>query len=347
MNKLSVGLDRDNERQSSTGVSRYSRSLAAALAARDDVKLVSIGGGPLVRRGTWRKKVLTARQDFWWYPYAGRRRARAAGVDVYHCPSARAPATRGSPPSVVTIQDLASFHFPETLTRWSRIYERRTVSLVAHAADLIIATSSDAATDIQTILRVPSSKIRIVPLGVDAMFFGKASSASPYPFPYVLFVGSAQPRKNLNRLALAVDLLSERRRGLKLVIAGADAWGSESGFGANVVHAGRVEDEQLVALYRHAECAALVSLHEGFGLPVLEGMAAGAPVIASNVAALPEVAGGAAVLVDPLSVESIADGIDEAISSRDRLVAAGARHAAEFNWERTADLTMAVYRELI
>src|SRR3954470_13332376 len=205
MKKLSVGLDRDNERQSSTGVSRHSTSLAAALTTRDDVELISIGGGPLVPRGTWRKKLLTARQDFWWYPHAGRRQAAAAGVDVYHCPSARAPVRRGSPPTVVTIQDLASFHYPETLTRWSRFYERRTVPLVARTADLIIATSADAANDIETILRIPAHKIRIVPLGVDTRFFGGNSSPAPYPFPYVLFVGSAQPRKNLKRLELAVD----------------------------------------------------------------------------------------------------------------------------------------------
>jgi glycosyltransferase involved in cell wall biosynthesis len=347
MKKLSVGLDRDNERQSSTGVSRYSTSLAAALLARDDIAVISVGGGLLVPRGTWRKKLLTARQDFWWYPHGGRRSARAANVDIYHCPSARAPVTRGNPPTVVTIQDLASFHYPETLTRWSRLYERRTLPLVARAADLIIATSADTATDIEQILQIASGKIRVVPLGVDSKFFGRNSSASPYPFPYVLFVGSAQPRKNLKRLALAVDRVSERHRGLRLVVAGADAWGSESASGSNVTLAGRVDDEQLLALYRHAECAALVSLHEGFGLPILEGMAAGAPVVASNVAALPEVSGGAAVLVDPFSVDSIADGIEAAIANRDSLIAAGERRAAQFTWARTADLTMAVYRELI
>jgi glycosyltransferase involved in cell wall biosynthesis len=348
MKKLSVGLDRDNERQSSTGVSRYSTSLAAALSARDDVELVSIGGGPLVPRGTWRKKLLTARQDFWWYPHGGRNQARLRGVDVYHCPSARAPLMRGAPPTVVTIQDLASFHYPETLTRWSRFYERRTVPAVARAADLIIATSADGANDIETILQIPSRKIRVVPLGVDSKFFRRdlSASASPYPFPYVLFVGSAQPRKNLKRLALAVDQVSQSHRDLRLVIAGADAWG-ESLSRTNVTIAGRVDDAQLLALYRHAECAALVSLHEGFGLPVLEAMAAGAPVVASNVAALPEVSGAAAVLVDPFSIDGIAEGIERAIAGRDRLIAAGALRAAQFTWERTADLTMAVYRELI
>ena len=346
MKKLSVALDRDNERQSSTGVSRYSTSLAAALSARDDIELISVGGGALVPRGTWRKKLLTARQDFWWYPFAGRRRAKHAGVDLYHCPSARAPIMRGKPPTVVTIQDLASFHYPETLTRWSRLYERRTVPRVARAADLVIATSHDAATDIETILGISSRKIRVVPLGVDTKFFASSSPTSPYPFPYVLFVGSAQPRKNLRRLVLAVDQVSRHHRDLKLVVAGADAWGNEIVSGSHVVLAGRVDDERLLALYRHAQCTALVSLHEGFGLPILEAMAAGSPVVASNVAALPEVAGGAAILVDPLSVESIAGGSEEALANRNRLIAAGARRAADFTWEHTADLTMAVYREL-
>jgi len=224
--KLTVGLDRENERQSSTGVSRYSTSLAAAMSARADVELVSIGGGPLIPRGTLRKKLLTAEQDFWWYPYAGRQRAERVGADIYHCPSARAPISRGKPRTVVTIQDLASFHYPETLTRWSRLYERRTVPRVARAADMIIATSSDAANDIETILRIPSSKIRVVPLAVEAKFFRREAGAAPFPFPYVLFVGSAQPRKNLKRLAEAVARVSEDHRDLRLVIAGADGWGN-------------------------------------------------------------------------------------------------------------------------
>lgn len=347
MKKLSVALDRENERQSSAGVSRYSRSLAAALAARDDVELHSIGGGPVVRRGTWRKKLLTARQDFWWYPLGGRRRAKIAGADVYHCPSARGPITHGRLPTVVTIHDLASFRYPETLTRWTRLYERNTLRRVARAADLIIAISSDTARDIETILGISHGKIRVVPLGVEPVFFARSVSVSPYPYPYVLFVGSAQPRKNLKRLALAVDQVAQHHPGIKLVVAGADSWGNEMLSGPGVEFAGAVSDQQLLQLYRHAECTALVSLHEGFGLPVLEAMAAGSAVVASNVAALPEVAGGSAVLVDPLSVDSIARGIEEAIGNRDALVVAGARHAAQFTWARTADLTVRVYRELV
>jgi glycosyltransferase involved in cell wall biosynthesis len=248
---------------------------------------------------------------------------------------------------VATIHDLASFRYPETLTRWTRLYERRTVPRVARAADLIITISSDTAADVERILQISARKIRVIPLGVASKFFERNSSGSPYPFPYVLFVGSAQPRKNLKRLGLAVDLVSREHPDLKLVVAGADAWGNENVSGPCVTFAGPVDDERLLALYRHAQCSALVSLHEGFGLPVLEAMAMGTPVVASNVAALPEVAGGAAVLVDPLNVEDIATGIQEAMANRDRLSVAGVRRAAEFTWEQTAELTMAVYRELL
>lgn len=347
MKKLSVALDREHERQSSAGVARYSKSLAAALSERDDVELIAIGGGPLVPRGTLRKKLLTARQDFWWYPFAGRRRADKAGADIYHCPSPRAPLASGKPPTVVSIHDLASFRYPETLTHWTRLYERATLPRVAHACDLIIAPSRDTAADIERLLGVPTGKIRVVPLGVDATFFRPDASPPPFDFPYVLFVGSAQPRKNLNRLSQAVDRLSGRGRNLRLVIAGADSWGNQGLLGRNVTVAGHVDDDQLLSLYKHAECVALVSLHEGFGLPVLEAMAAGTPVVASNVAALPEVSGDAAVLVDPLSVDAIAQGLEDAIARRGSLIAAGVIRAAQFTWARTAELTVAVYRELI
>src|SRR5687768_17932564 len=120
---LRIAYDCEHERQSAAGITRYARSLASALAEREDVEVMTVGGGPLVPRGTLRKKLTTARQDFWWYPFAGRRLARAMRADVYHCPSPRAPFTPGLPPTVVTIQDLASFRYPETLTRWTRLYE--------------------------------------------------------------------------------------------------------------------------------------------------------------------------------------------------------------------------------
>src|SRR5215210_2318902 len=138
------------------------------MSERDDLRIVRIGGGPRLARGTVRKRVVTARQDLWWYPFASRREAQRADADIYHCPSPRGPLTRGRPPLVVTIQDLASYRYPETLTRWSRVSERLFLPLVARAAERIIAPSADTAADIQTFLRIHAEKIRIIPLGVDA-----------------------------------------------------------------------------------------------------------------------------------------------------------------------------------
>ena len=110
---------------------------------------------------------------------------------------------------------------------------------------------------------------------------------------------------------------------------------------------GRVDDETLHRLYAHAACLAIPSLHEGFGYPAVEAMAAGCPVVAAERGALPEVTGGAAVLVDPLDPDAIAAGIDEAVARAPELVAAGRRRAAELTWERTADGLVAAYREAI
>jgi glycosyltransferase involved in cell wall biosynthesis len=289
---------------------------------------------------------MTARQDFWWYPVGGRRRARNAHADVYHSPSPRGPLTRGSPPTVVAVHDLASFRYPETLTRWSRLYERPVLPRIAQAADRIITGSEDTAADLETILHVPREKIRIVPYGVDPIFFRPATTNRLLPFAYVLFVGTPQPRKNLDRLAAAVDALGGAGRDLRLVVAGGDGWGRVA-LPANVTVTGRVTDEDLLSFYQHAECLALVSLHEGFGLPAVEAMAAGTPVVVSNAGALPEVAGGAAVIVDPLDKSSIGDGIARAMANRSNLIAAGRARAAQFTWERAAELHMGVYRELV
>jgi glycosyltransferase involved in cell wall biosynthesis len=345
--QFTVAYDLEHERQSAAGITRYARALATALAERDDVIVTPVGGGPLESRGTLRKKLTTARQDFWWYPYAGRRRARSARADVYHCPSPRAPITRGSPPTVVTIQDLASFRFPETLTRWTRFYERNVLPRSARSAALVIVPTSDTASDVAEFLHVPPDRIRVVPLGVEPIFFEQRLTTRAYPFPYVLFVGTPQPRKNLDRLVAAVGLLNKRGDpDLRLVVAGSDGWGGVDVRGVNVEATGRVTDEQLVRLYQHAECLALVSLHEGFGFPALEAMAAGTPVVASTAGALPEVTGGAAIQVEALSTDSIANGIVSARARRNELVAKGARRAAQFTWQQTAEQTVAVYREI-
>jgi glycosyltransferase involved in cell wall biosynthesis len=346
MKRVSVAFDAEHYRQSAAGTARYARGLTDALRARDDIRIVEIGGGELLRRGTLRKRLTTLRQDFYWYPFAGRRRARAAGADVYHCPTPRAPVTRSTLPLVVTIHDLASLRYPETLTPWSRVYERATLRRVAAVADRVLTPSANTADDVERLLRIPGDRIRVVPNGVAELFFEATQTARDGRDPYVLFVGTPQPRKNLERLIAAVRDLRARGHAERLVIAGGDGWGAVDASDPLVLHAGRVNDEQLRDLYAGASCVALVSLHEGFGLPVIEAMAVGTPVVASRAGALPEVSGGAAVLVDPLAVSSIADGLAEAIADRERLLARGRERARAFKWAAAAERAVAVYREL-
>lgn len=340
-------MDCEHTRQSSAGTARYSRSLMRALRERDDVRVAEVGGGSLEKRGTLRKRLLTARQDFLWYPWLGRRRAAALGADIYHCPTPRAPLTRGKPPLVVTVHDLVAVRFPGTMTPWSRLYGRATLGPVLAAADLIVTPSSDTANDLNLLLRVAPDRIRVAWNGVDSVFFSDPPAATPMRAPYVLFVGTPEPRKNLPRLVEAMTALRERGLPHRLVIAGGGGWGDVRLESDVIDHAGRVSDEGLHALYAHAACLALPSLHEGFGLPALEAMAAGTPVVAASSGALPEVTGGAAILVDPHDSAAIAVGIETAIRESETLAAAGRARAAQFTWEKTADRMATIYGELV
>jgi glycosyltransferase involved in cell wall biosynthesis len=343
---LTIALDAEHTRQSSAGIARYARSLATSLRTIPDLTIIELGGGSLVPRGTLWKKLLTARQDLLWYPWLARRRAAGIGADVYHSPLLRGPFSRGRPPFVMTVHDLVPVLWPETMPRWHRTYTSRFIRLITDAADRIIVPSQDTANDLNRLLRVPADRIRVVPNGVDSLFFGKPLAAPTEKSPYVLFVGTPEPRKNLPRLISAMAILRERGFSQQLVVVGAGGWGEDLPTAAGIRQTGRVSDSELHTLYAHASCLALPSLHEGFGLPALEAMAAGTPVVAGNSGALPEVTGGAALLVDPQSATAIADGIERAIIERDRLVPMGRARANTFSWETAAVLTAKVYREL-
>jgi glycosyltransferase involved in cell wall biosynthesis len=343
---LTVALDAAHTRHSSAGIARYARSLAAALRHDPGLRVLELGGGEVVERASLSKKLLTARHDLLWYPMLARRAARVLGADVYHSPLLRGPLTAGRPPFVMTVHDLVPVRWPETMPRWHRWYTARVMRKLLDAADMVIAVSEDTADDLTSLLQVRQEKIRVVPNGVEPFFFEAVPDRGPVREPYVLFVGTPEPRKNLDGLFAAMTVLKARGVAVQLVVVGAGGWGTRPDLDSGARWMGRVSDDELRALYANAACLALPSLHEGFGLPALEAMAAGTPVVAARSGALPEVTGGAAVLVDPGDATAIADGIEVAIVEGERLRTLGRARAREFTWRKAAELTAAVYREV-
>jgi glycosyltransferase involved in cell wall biosynthesis len=323
---IRVGLDVSPLDQTAAGTARY----LAQLEQRIGVELVR-----LAHHGDGR--CATVYRDAVWYPLVLPRLARRARLDVLHCPTFRAPLAPPACPLVVTVHDLAVLRHPETFNLWTRRYSRQCVPRVARAARLVIAVSEHTKRELVELLRTPEEKIRVVLNGV-ADVFGPDGPAETGD--YVLAVGTLEPRKNLVRLAEAT-----RRLGVELRVVGASGWGRVELGGEGVRLLGRISDEELARLYRGARCLAYPSLYEGFGIPIVEAMACGAPVVTSRGGATEEVAGGAAVLVDPLDPASIAAGIEEAAGRQEELVGAGLERARAFSWAETARLTAEVYRE--
>jgi glycosyltransferase involved in cell wall biosynthesis len=286
---------------------------------------------------------------------------RGTRLDILHSPDFIAPP--GPWLKVITIHDLAYLRMPWLLTRESRRYYNGIRGAVARA-DAIIVVSESTARDVQDLLGVRPDRVHVIYEAAD-------ENLTPMPKqeaaklveerygvsgPYVLFVGTIEPRKNLPTLVQAIGLL-RRETPVRLVVAGPRGWLSGPVFEAvrrqsvedGVVFLGEVDPVELRPLYAGAEAVTLPSLYEGFGLPPLEAMACGTPVVVSNAAALVEIVGDAGVIVRPDDPDDIANGLAWVIGNplfRSMLVERGLARAASFSWERAAKETLAVYERV-
>jgi glycosyltransferase involved in cell wall biosynthesis len=327
-----VGIDVSPLALTRAGTARYLTNLLAELERDPELELRRYSfGGP--------GRVTRVLRDTVWYLLALPRRARRDRVDLLHCPGLRAP-LRAAVPLVVTIHDVAVLREPHSFNRWTRSYSRRTLPKVARAARRIIVGSQFSAGEVVDLLSVPESKVRVIPYGVGPPFTAEGPVAEGR---YVLAVSTLEPRKNLRRLVEAFDAAGLGDHELRVV--GARGWGGVRVGGDRVRWLGEIDDEELARLYRGAACVAYPSLYEGFGLPVLEAMACGAPVVAPGMPPFTEFADGVAVWVEPLDPASIADGLREAIERRDELSALGPARAARYDWKRAAREHVRVYRE--
>lgn len=282
-------------------------------------------------------------------------------LDVFHSSDWTQPPTRAA--KVTTIHDLAVLKYPEVFPPNILSAHRRRLAWVKKECDLIIAVSKSTKKDIIEILKIPEAKIHVI---YEAPSFNFTSEVSPrrgrgpstsevfrvkkrygIKGDYILSVATLEPRKNLQRIIKAFKILGKDFNDFQLVLVGKIGWGESLKPSQNIILTGYVTDEELSVLYSGASCLIYPSLYEGFGQPILEAMACGCPVVTSNISSMPEVAGDAAVLVDPLSVESIAEGIKKALENREELVKKGYQQVKKFSWDKCARETLKVYEEVV
>jgi glycosyltransferase involved in cell wall biosynthesis len=264
-------------------------------------------------------------------------------------------------PSVLTVHDLIFRLFPQHHKRLNYWYLNAAMPLYCRRASTIIAVSHATKQDLVRFYGLDPAKISVVHEAAAPHFLPAppdqiAHVRARYGLPdhYLLHVGTIEPRKNLNRLLKAIHRLRKVEESIRLVVVGSKGWLYQGFFQrlaelelSEVVHLpGYVPDADLPAVYSGARLVVVPSLYEGFGLPVLEGMACGAPVVCSNTSSLPEVGTDAAHYFDPTDVSGMAErilAIWRGEGLREEMRRQGLARAAHFSWDRAADETLAVY----
>ena len=240
------------------------------------------------------------------------------------------------------IHDLVPIHFPEWVTARTRSMHGRKYRNAARTCDVIFTNSAFTADDIAATLGFPRERIVVAHPGIGAEFTPEGQVADVGQ-PYALTVATLEPRKNLGTLVAAWQLLADT--GVVLAVVGGEGWGEQPKLDRpGVIRLGRVDDEELARLYRGAAVVVYPSRYEGFGMPITEAMAAGAPVVASAHASLDEACGPAALRADPENAEAFAAAVREALKRRDELRWKGFAHAAGFSWRRNGELHVEGYR---
>jgi len=359
------------------GIGRYTRGLVHALAAMDVTDhyvLLVMGNGadpeirtpafrlccaPLAERHTnilWHRLGLPIPKVEWF----------TGPSDIFHSPNFVLPPA--SARTVLTVHDLSFLRVPECAEPSLRSYLSRVVPRSVARADRVLADSHNTKADVVELLRTPEEKVDVVPAGVEDRFRPIADKAQleavrrKYDLgtrPFILSVGTLEPRKNFSGLMEGYALLRQGNRfPHRLVIAGKKGWLYEGIFdaarrlklGDDVHFVGFVADEDLPALYNLADLFAFPTLYEGFGLPALEAMACGTPVVTAGNSSMPELVGDAALLIEATDTEGLAQAMGQVLADselRTTLVARGLARARLFSWSQAAHKLLQAYEHVL
>jgi glycosyltransferase involved in cell wall biosynthesis len=354
---LSIGIDARAAVEVAAGRGRFVRETLAALSRReDDVRYLCYARSRwdelLDQRFEWR---LIDAPDPRWHLLTARAANREC--DVFLSTNSYLTTWMLRIPAVPVIYDMVAFDRSYRPNRRSVVIERLTLGLAVRRSSAFIAISHATAADFERRFPKAAGRVTVAPLGVSPQLAATRTDADEAALPppgFVLAVGTLEPRKNLPRLVAAYQLLGEDlQREHPIVVVGDLGWQVDDtisklrSLGGRCILLGHVSDGALAELYRRCAVFCYPSLYEGFGLPVLEAMAAGAAVVTSNVSSLPEVGGDAVEYADPRDPASIAQAMRGLLSSPERRgalgIAARAR-ASMFDWDRTAATVLEVLR---
>lgn len=372
-----IAIDYTAAYEQGAGIGRYVRELVAALARQDTegrYRLFVSGARhqtlpPLPGENfIWKATRITPR----WLVRLRHRlhlpvpiECFTGRVALYHATDFVLPPVLFNTPTLLTVHDLSFIRVPETASPPLKRYLDAVVPRSVQRATHVLAVSEATKNDLIDLYGTPPEKITVKYHGVDPHFRriedGLAEVRRKYHIPerpYIFAVGTVQPRKNYSRLIEALARLRSQGYGIDLVVAGGKGWLdnpiyrtiADSGMADYTHLIGFADDADLPALISGAVAMAYVSLYEGFGLPILEGMACGVPVVTSTDSSLPEVAGDAALLVDPYNVEGIADALRRVIEDntlRETLIQRGYEQVKPFTWERAATQLLGLYRQML
>ncbi len=370
---MRIGIDYTAAVRQGAGIGRYTRGLVRALAEMDQQNRYVLFSAGRDRQGGWpanfalRSVPLTDRHlSILW------QRLRlpipielvTGRLDILHSPDFVLPPTLARH-KVLTVHDLSFMRCPECSSPALLEYLMRSVPRSVARAHLILADSQSTRRDLLDLLDVPPERVEVLYAGVEPRYAPQEAAAAQAAArkyglaqPFILGLGTLQPRKNFARLIRAYHLLRQRHHvPHQLVIGGGRGWLyedidatiAELGLAEQVRLVGFVDDADLPALYAGADLFAFPSLYEGFGIPILEAMGCGTPVVTADNSSLPEVAGDAALLVDPLDIEALADALWRVIDDgalRQTLVQRGYQQVQRYTWRAAAETLLGIYRSV-
>lgn len=293
--------------------------------------------------------------------------AKKRGCQLLFSPTGYLPVVFSLIPSIVVVHDLAVFLSKEAKPALKTlIAERLLLGSAVRRARHIISVSHSTKHDLEELFKVPAKKMTVTQLGYDRSLYSTKKTNDDEVLKtynlkpgYLLFLGTLEPRKNIVGILKAyAQLPAELRQQHRLVIGGKKGWYYDSIFTTvedlklqdEVQFLGRVPDEHLPTLYRNATIFLFPSFYEGFGLPPLEALACGTPVISSNVSSLPEVVGQAGLLIDPHNPDTIAQAMQQLLTDTKRyeqIKANTVQQADHFNWQQTAQATLAIFKQIV